>query len=79
MALARAARIMRYSAPMSAADDHYRKLERMYASAPINRFFRPELRVSEGQTELVMPVRAEFFHAANAIHGSVYCADMGYV
>lgn len=57
---------------MSAADDHYRKLERMYASAPINRFFRPELRVSEGQAEIRMPVRPEFFHAANAVHGSVY-------
>jgi uncharacterized protein (TIGR00369 family) len=47
-------------------------LERMYASAPINRFFRPELHVSEGAAEVVMAVREEFFHAANAVHGSVY-------
>ena len=45
---------------MSVADDHYRKLERMYASAPINRFFRPELHVREGEAELVMPVRASW-------------------
>lgn len=63
---------MRYSAPMSGADDHYRKLERMYASAPLNRFFCPEMRVSEGTAEVVMPVRTEFFHAAHAVHGAVY-------
>lgn len=57
---------------MSASDDHYRKLERMYASAPINRYFSPQLRVSEGAAELFMPVRADFFHAAGAIHGAVY-------
>ena len=57
---------------MSTADDHFAKLERMYASAPINRYFAPELRVSEGRADLVIPVRADFFHAAHAVHGSVY-------
>jgi uncharacterized protein (TIGR00369 family) len=57
---------------MQAAADHYRKLERLYASAPINDYFRPELRVSEGQAEVTMPVRPDFFHAAQAIHGAVY-------
>lgn len=57
---------------MSAAEEHYRKLERMYASAPLNRFFRPQLHVREGEAEMVMPVRSEFFHAANAVHGAVY-------
>ena len=55
-----------------AAEEHYRKLERMYASAPVNRWYRPELKVSEGAAELRIPVRAEFFHAAGAVHGSVY-------
>jgi uncharacterized protein (TIGR00369 family) len=54
------------------SDAHFRKLERMYASAPINRYFEPVLHVSEGVTKLTMPVKPEFFHAANAIHGSVY-------
>jgi uncharacterized protein (TIGR00369 family) len=54
-------------------EEHFRKLERMYhQAAPINQFFQPTLRVSNGAAELVMPVRPEFFHAAHAIHGSVY-------
>lgn len=56
----------------SANKSHYRKLERMYRSAPINRYFRPELSVGEGSAEVVIAVREDFFHAANAIHGSVY-------
>src|SRR4051812_23261804 len=53
-------------------DDHYRRLERMYAVAPINRFFEPVLHVTEGRAEISVPVKPEFFHAARAIHGSVY-------
>ena len=52
--------------------EHYRKLERMYATAPINAFFRPVLTIGEGTAELTMPVREEFFHAAHAMHGAVY-------
>ena len=44
----------------------------MYASAPINEFFRPVLTIAEGTAELLMPVRREFFHAAHAMHGAVY-------
>ena len=54
------------------SEEHYRKLENMYASAPINRYFAPELRVAEGKATLSMAVRPDFFHAAGAIHGSVY-------
>jgi len=53
-------------------DEHYRKLERMYAAAPINEYFRPVLTVSEGAAEVVIPIRPDFFHAAKAVHGSVY-------
>jgi len=53
-------------------DEHFRKLERMYAAAPINRFFEPVLHVAEGAAKLTIPVKPEFFHAANAIHGTVY-------
>lgn len=53
-------------------DAHYRKLERLYASAPINRLYEPKLTIAQGRAELVMPVKPEFFHAANAVHGSVY-------
>ena len=53
-------------------DDHFHKLERMYASAPINRFYKPALTVTEGAAELVIPVGEHLFHAANAVHGGVY-------
>jgi uncharacterized protein (TIGR00369 family) len=51
---------------------HFRKLERMYAAAPINAFFRPWLRVGSGEAELRIPLRSDFHHAAGATHGSVY-------
>ena len=54
------------------SEEHYRKLERMYASAPINEFFEPVLRVSEGRADLTLKVRERLFHAAHAVHGSVY-------
>ena len=53
-------------------EEHYRKLERMYASAPINDFFQPVMRVSEGQAVVTTQVRRDFFHAANAVHGALY-------
>lgn len=51
---------------------HFRKLERMYLGAPINAYYQPKLRIEKGHSELVIPVRRDFFHAANAVHGSVY-------
>lgn len=58
---------------MDVPEEHFRKLERMYhQAAPINRFYRPTLSVSHGAAELRMPVRPELFHAAHAVHGSVY-------
>ena len=54
------------------SDEHYRKLERMYHGARINEYFRPTLRVREGEAELEIPIRPDFFHAAGAIHGSIY-------
>ena len=53
-------------------DNHYRKLERMYQAAPTNEYYRPVLKVSEGEAELEIPIRPQFFHAAAAVHGSVY-------
>ena len=54
------------------SEDHFRKLERMYAAAPINAYFEPVLRVFDGVAKITIPVKPEFFHAAGAIHGSVY-------
>ncbi len=52
--------------------DHYRKLEHVYARAPINRFFEPQLHVEEGRATLTIAVKPDFFHAAGAAHGAVY-------
>ena len=57
---------------MPANEEHYRRLERMYHAAPINRYFRPTLSVSSAAATILLPVRPEFFHAAHAVHGSVY-------
>ena len=53
-------------------EEHFRKLERMYASAPVNEYYAPRIRVSQGRAEVILPVRQSFFHAAGAAHGSVY-------
>src|SRR5512140_2172993 len=53
-------------------EEHYRKLERAYARAPTNAYYRPTIRIGRGEAEIVIDVREEFFHAANAVHGSVY-------
>ena len=57
---------------MMNAEEHYRKLENLYASAPINAFFLPAMYVSEGHTEIEIEVSEKLFHAAHAVHGSVY-------
>lgn len=59
------------SSPLS-PEEHYRRLERMYHSAPINAWHRPTLHVSEGQAEVVVTVRPDFHHAAGAVHGALY-------
>lgn len=54
-------------------DEHYRKLENMYhGKAPINDFFKPTIRISRMEAEVEIPVREDFFHAAQSVHGSVY-------
>nr|CAP47459.1 putative integron gene cassette protein [uncultured bacterium] len=52
--------------------NHFRRLENMYRAAPINRIFEPKLEVTDGAAVLTMDVKPDFFHAANALHGSVY-------
>jgi uncharacterized protein (TIGR00369 family) len=52
--------------------EHYRKLKRMYEGGAINRFFRPTLEVADGSAKITMDVDERLFHAARAVHGSVY-------
>ncbi len=53
-------------------ESHFRKLERMYLSAPTNEYYDPKIRVEEGGAEIAIRVSEKFFHAAGAVHGSVY-------
>ena len=53
-------------------EQHYSKLEHMYMTAPINAFYSPRIWISQGETVITTPVKPEFFHAADAVHGSVY-------
>lgn len=54
------------------SEEHFRRLERMYLSAPINNYYNPTIYVEEGRARVQFDIRPEFFHAANAVHGSVY-------
>jgi len=51
---------------------HCRKLENMYLGAPVNAYYKPEIRIGQGRADLVFPVRQDLYHAANAVHGASY-------
>ena len=57
---------------MSAPEEHHRKLERLYLSAPTNAYYKPAISIGSGTAEIQIEVRSDFFHAASAVHGSVY-------
>ena len=52
--------------------DHYHRLERLYASAPVTQWFGTSIQIEDGRAEVRVSARPEFHHAANAVHGSVY-------
>ena len=54
------------------AEEHFRKLERMYGRAPCNGYYSPRLTISKGAAEVVIPIQQKFHHAVGAVHGSVY-------
>lgn len=59
---------------MKEIETHFRKLERMYLSAPINTTIYKGITIdiSIEKAELSLKISQTFFHAANAIHGSIY-------
>ena len=59
---------------MEEQEMHFRKLERMYLSAPVNNqiYNGNTITISDQKAELTLKIEEKFFHAANAIHGSVY-------
>lgn len=56
----------------NALEDHFRKLENLYRVAPINAFYEPALRISEGAAELSIEIQPKMHYAVGAVHGSVY-------
>ena len=57
----------------SGAALHWRALESLYASAPINRLFDSALTVTdEGAARIVFTIDEGCFHAAGAAHGTIY-------
>lgn len=57
----------------SGAGLHFRALERLYASAPVNRLFSSELEiVGEGRSRIAFDVDKTSHHAAGAAHGTIY-------
>lgn len=55
-----------------AKDPHFTALENMYLSAPLNEFFPPRIEIGEGQARIELDISPKYFHAAGAVHGSVY-------
>ena len=52
---------------------HFRSLESLYRSAPINGLFGSEIEISEpGLARIRFDVTSESFHAAGAAHGTLY-------
>ncbi|MXO88592.1 PaaI family thioesterase [Alteraurantiacibacter aestuarii] len=57
----------------SGAAVHFRALESLYASAPINSMFRSRLEViGEGLSRITFDVDEAMHHAAGAAHGTIY-------
>jgi uncharacterized protein (TIGR00369 family) len=52
--------------------EHHRKLERLYTTAPVSQWYGTTIAITDGQAEVRLAIRPEFYHAAHAVHGSVY-------
>lgn len=52
---------------------HWRALEELYASAPINQLFTSRLEIhAEGAARITFDIDQRYFHAAGAAHGTIY-------
>lgn len=61
------------TAAESGARLHWRALEGLYASAPINALFSSQLHIEEeGRARITFDIEQQWFHAAGAAHGTTY-------
>ena len=55
------------------SDDHLRRLESLYAAAPVNALFRSALTLpAAGRSEIRFDVTPAVYHGAGAAHGTIY-------
>jgi uncharacterized protein (TIGR00369 family) len=60
-------------APPEGAQLHWRALESLYGSAPINGLFASVLTITgEGTSRIIFDIDPSCYHAAGAAHGTVY-------
>jgi uncharacterized protein (TIGR00369 family) len=58
---------------LSGEEAHFRALERLYSSAPINQMFPSRLTIpAAGEAHIEFTVEPSVFHAAGAAHGTIY-------
>ena len=58
---------------VTGADAHFRRLEALYRSAPVNRQFESRIEITgPGQARIHFKVDEGSFHAAGAAHGTLY-------
>ena len=51
---------------------HFRALESLYRSAPVNGLFVSDISIEEGAARIRFDVTEAMFHAAGAAHGTIY-------
>jgi uncharacterized protein (TIGR00369 family) len=57
----------------SGAALHWRALERLYDSAPVNQLFASRMEITgEGRSRILFSVDERHYHAAGAAHGTIY-------
>ena len=52
--------------------NHYSRLESMYNSLPLNKMLQSRVKISKERATIIITIKDDFFHAANAVHGSFY-------
>jgi uncharacterized protein (TIGR00369 family) len=59
--------------PLAGQAAHFRALESLYRSAPVNGLFRSDIEIAEpGLARIRFQVDPDAFHAAGAAHGTLY-------
>ncbi len=53
-------------------DRHFVALENMYLAAPVNELYKPVINVDDSTASIEIELSEKYFHAAGAVHGSVY-------